>query len=75
MRARNIRLYHLAQALRTSDSAVCERLQGRYPLAPHERARISECLGMSEEWLFAPLDVPVSARRETAMLQPLAETR
>ena len=77
MRARRICLFHLAGVLRMSDSSVCERLAGRIPLAPHEKQRLAEFFGVKQEWLFAPLDIPASARLkpETAMLAPATERR
>ena len=67
MKHTHTRIYDLAQFLKMSDASFSQRLTGRYQWAPHERNRLSEYFGINQEWLFAPLSVPPSARRERAM--------
>jgi len=62
LRSRSVKLYHLAELLRVSDSLVCEKLQGRSPFAPHEKTRLAWFFGVKEEWLFAAEEIPTSAR-------------
>jgi transcriptional regulator with XRE-family HTH domain len=75
MQQRRVRVCDLAQMLRMSDASMSLRLSGRIPLAPHERSRIAEYFSLSEDFLFAPLNVPRPARHETTMLTPAVETR
>jgi len=75
MKARRVRLYDLAELLRMSDSAVCERLHGRAQFAPHERTRLADYFGVLESWLFAPEEIPASARRQPAPFASAAWAR
>jgi hypothetical protein len=75
MRMRAVRLYHLADLLRMSDSSVCERLHGRGEFAPHEKTRLAQYFNVKEEWLFAPLEIPASARIQPANLAPAVWAR
>jgi plasmid maintenance system antidote protein VapI len=70
MRARNVKLYHVAELLRVSDSLVCEKLQGRSKFAPHEKTRLAWFFGVKEEWLFAQEEIPASARLQPAPFAP-----
>jgi hypothetical protein len=70
MRSRGTRLYHLAELLRMSDSAICERLHGRAEFAPHEKARLAWYFSVKEEWLFAPEEIPASARIQPTPFAP-----
>lgn len=63
----------LAETLAISQPTLSRKLSGLSDLAPHEKARIAEALGFTEEWLFAPISIPREAARETAMRAP-AET-
>jgi hypothetical protein len=75
MSDRGVRLYHLAAHLRVSDGYLCQRLAGRRPFQDHERRLIAQYFCINPDWLFAPLHVPASARRETATLTPVVESR
>ena len=72
MQERRTRVYDLGVLLKLSDGQVSLRLAGRLPFLPHERKRICEHFGLCEDWLFAPLNIPRSARLENTMsLQPV----
>ena len=75
MKQKRVRIYELARMLKMSDASFSHRLAGRYEFAPHERARLSAFFGINQNWLFSPLVIPPSARRETAMISPGMETR
>ena len=75
MAHRRVRIWELSAVLRMSDGYVSQRLNGRHEFAPHERTRLAEYFGVKEDWLFAPMSVPLSARREFAMMQPAVELR
>jgi plasmid maintenance system antidote protein VapI len=75
MDLRRVRLYNLAQHLKMSDAALSARLHGRYQLEPHLRNRIAEYFALNPDWLFTVASIPRSARIETTMLIPGAETR
>ena len=75
MARRGIKAYQLAPLLKISEGQFSLRLAGRLPFLPGERARLSEFLGLTEEWLFSEPIIPASARIETTMLTPAVETR
>jgi transcriptional regulator with XRE-family HTH domain len=63
MREKKIRQYEIAQVLRINPTTVSEILGGiGRELAPHERQRIAELLGLTAEWLFTEVHPPASAR-------------
>jgi hypothetical protein len=74
MAHKRVRLWELAPVLRRSDGYLSDRLNGRFEFAPHERTRLAEYFGCSEDWLFQRFQPPV-ARRETASLVPACELR
>jgi hypothetical protein len=81
---RRIRRFEIAQLLKISEGALCNRLTGKTEFLPHEKQRVAEYVGFQPEWLFAQLTPPHSARItrvdgghqvETAALAPARETR
>lgn len=75
MDRRRLRQFDLAQSLNISDATFSRKLHGRAGWLPHEKNRIAELLGFDPSWLFAEAAIPASARRETATLAPVMETR
>jgi hypothetical protein len=61
-----------AAALGISGGTFSQKMAGRVEFAPHERARLAELLGFREEWLFAEMAIPPSARMQPAMAQATA---
>jgi hypothetical protein len=82
MGQRRVKVYDLAVLLKISHGQASLRLAGRVPFLCHERNRISEHLGLTPDWLFAPLAIPQAARlsarpgagRECGVLPRAAET-
>jgi hypothetical protein len=75
MGQRRVRVLDLALLLKLSDGQVSLRLAGRLPFLPHERTRICEFFSLCEDWLFAPLNIPHSARLETMVSRQPVEMR
>jgi hypothetical protein len=57
-----LRRFELAQLLKISEGAFCNRLSGRVLFSPIEKQRLAERLGYTSEWLFQQMVPPVSAR-------------
>jgi plasmid maintenance system antidote protein VapI len=73
---RHITGYELAAVIKVNEVGFSRRMTGRVQFTPLERARIAAYFGLAEEWLFAPLNIPNSARYENAMAKfPALETR
>jgi len=62
MEVTGLRGYELADVLKVDTAVFSRKIHGRVPFLPHERARLSELLGISENLLFKEMFTPRAGR-------------